>query len=397
MRPLHVCFISQEYPPETGWGGIGAYTYEMAHGLAAAGHRVTVISLAVGGVDSVIRTGEVQVHRIHARPDWNRWRVLWRLNRFWPGFAWAAARRLKALHKAAPVDVVETAENRADGACVPLLRRRPSTVVRLHTPWAVVDQLNQVAPDLPKRWVYRQESWAIRSADVVTAPSRAVVDITARWTQVNQEAVRIVPNPVNTTRYSPTEDLKTDEVLVVGRLEERKGAGLLAQVMPDVLRRCPGCSFRFVGSDGVDAAGRSWRERLLKRVPAADRARVRFEQVPRDVLLDRYRRAAVSVLPSVWENFPYALLEAMSCGTPVIGTRAGGLPELIDEGVSGLIVPSADPGGLTEGLCRLLQDTGLRTRMGLAARQQVQDRFSLEKVIPHMVAVYRAAREGARP
>jgi glycosyltransferase involved in cell wall biosynthesis len=363
----------------------------MAHGLAAAGHRVTVISLAPGGEETVVRAGGVEVHRVRPSPNWDRWRVLWRLNRYWPGFAWAAARRLKAVHAAARVDVVETAENRADGLFIPLLRRRPRSVVRLHTPWAVVDRLNRVTPDRPRRWVYRQEALAIRTADVVTAPSRAVVDVTAECAPVRPGEVRVIPNPVDVGRYSPVEGPRADEVLVVGRLEERKGAGLLAEAMPDVLRRCPGSSFRFVGSDGADAAGRSWRERLAAGVPAADRARVHFEQVPRDVLLGRYRRAAVSVLPSVWENFPYALLEGMACGTPAVGTRTGGLPELIEDGVSGLIVPPADAAALADGLCRLLRDAGLRDRMGRAARARCLDRFSLDRVIPDMIDVYRAA------
>jgi glycosyltransferase involved in cell wall biosynthesis len=393
MRPLHVCFVSQEYPPETGWGGIGAYTYEMAHGLARAGHRVTVLSLSQGP-DTVRRTGEMEVHRLRARPDWGRWRGLWRLNRFWPGFAWAAARRLGELHAHSPVDVVEAAECRADSLFLPLLRRGPAVVVRLHTPWVFVDRLNGIVPDRKKRFIYRQEAWAIRSAARVTAPSQAVVELTDTWVPLRKRAVSVVPNPVNAQTYAPVTGERADEVLVVGRLEQRKGAGLLAEALPTVLRRCPRSSFRFVGSDGVDATGRSWRERLLEGVPPAERSRVHFEQVSRDELIRRYHRAAVCVLPSVWENFPYALLEAMACGVPAVGTRTGGLPELIEDGASGLIVPPADAPALADGLCALLQDAGLRDRMGRAARRQVEERFSVEKVVPEMLAVYRSVREG---
>src|SRR5262249_13859077 len=102
MRPMHICFLSQEDPPETGWGGIGAYTYEMAHGLARAGHRVTVISLAAGP-ETVKRVGGVEVHRVRPRPDWARWKGLWRLNHVWPGFAWSAALRLREVHRSCRV------------------------------------------------------------------------------------------------------------------------------------------------------------------------------------------------------------------------------------------------------------------------------------------------------
>jgi glycogen(starch) synthase len=394
MRPLHVCFLSQEYPPETGWGGIGAYTQELAHGLARAGQKVTVISLAERGEDTVSRAEGVEVHRIRKGPNWGRIRGLWRLNRVWPGFAWSAARRLRQVHSQFPVDIVEAAECRADSLFARLVGpRRPALVVRLHTPWIMVDRLNGVAPDAKKRLIYWQEACAIRSADLVTAPSQAVVDLTESWVPLRRRAVQVIPNPVNARLYAPAgTKTRTTEVLIVGRLEQNKGAALLAESMPAVLRACPNVSFRYVGRDGGDANGRPWRERLLDGVAAADRSRVHFEQLPREQLIERYRRAAACVLPSLWENFPYALLEAMSCGVPVIGTRTGGVPELIEDGVSGLIVPPADPTALTEALCRLLQNSGLRQRMGHAARQRVEERFSVEAIVPRMLDLYRSVR-----
>ncbi len=394
MRPLHVCFLSQEYPPQTGWGGIGAYTHELAHGLARAGQKVTVISLAEREEETVTQLNGVEVHRIRRGPNWERVRGLWRLNRIWPGFAWSAARRLRRVHQQFPVDLVEAAECRADSLFAPLFGpRRPALVVRLHTPWIMVDRLNGITPDAKKRLIYWQEARAIQSADLVTAPSQAVVDLTKTWLPLRNQAVRVIPNPVDAQLYSPAgTQTQMAEVLIVGRLEQRKGAALLAESMPGVLRHCPHASFRFVGSDGVDAGGRSWRERLLDGVAPEDRHRVHFEQVPRDVLIDRYRRAAVCVLPSVWENFPYALLEAMACGVPAVGTRTGGLPELIEDGVSGLIVPPADSTALTAALCRLLQDSELREQMGRASRQRVKEHFSVEAVVPRMLDLYRSIR-----
>ena len=393
MSQMHVCFISQEYPPETGWGGIGAYTYEMAHGLARGGQRVTVISLAQGS-ETVKQDRGVEVHRVQPRPDWGRRKGLWRLNRVWPGFAWAAARRLGQIHAASSVDVVEAAECRADSLFVPLVPRRPRLVVRLHTAWIFVDRLNGIASDRKKRFVYWQEARAIRSADLVTAPSLAVVDLTRTWVSLGGRPVRVVPNPVDAATYAPGNGARAEEVLVIGRLEQRKGAAALADILPSVLGRCPGSSFRFVGSDGVDANGRSWRERLVEGLPPPERDRVRFEQVPREEIIRRYQGAGLCVLPSVWENFPYALLEAMACGVPVIGTRTGGLPEMIEDRVSGLIVPLADSGALAEGICALLENRGLRESMGRAARQRVEERFSVDRVVPEMITLYRAVRDG---
>jgi glycosyltransferase involved in cell wall biosynthesis len=318
------------------------------------------------------------------------------VNRVWPGFAWAAAKRLRQIHSQNTVDIAEAAEGRADSLFVPMQRRRPRLVVRLHTAWVFVDRLNGVIPDWKKRLIYREEALAIRCADAITAPSQAVVDLTRTWVSLGRRPVRVIPNPVDAFVYSPIASERTSEVLVIGRLEQRKGAGVLVDALPRILRRCPRSSFRFVGSDGADSAGRSWRERLVEYVPTSDRTRVRFEQVPRSELVHRYRRAGVCALPSVWENFPYALLEAMACGVPVVGTRTGGLPELIEDKVSGLVVPKADPAALAEGLCALLEDDKMRTRMGDAARKRVEDLYSVERVVPAMLDFYRDVRDRGR-
>jgi glycosyltransferase involved in cell wall biosynthesis len=394
MRPLHICFISQEYPPETGWGGIGAYTYEMAYGLARAGQRVTVIARA-DGPETVQRCDGVEVHRVRHGPDWGRWKGLWRLNRVWPGFAWAAARRLRHVQAENRVDVVEAAECRADGLFVSLLPGMPRLIVRLHTAWIFVDRMNCVVPDRKKCFIYHQEACALRRANLITAPSRAIVRLTNTWVPLPRRVgVPVVPNPVNTATFAPARAADSGEILVVGRLEVNKGVLVLEEAIPQVLRRSKRASFRLVGSDGTDAAGRSWRKRILDGLSSSERNRVRFECTTREELIDRYRRAEVCVLPSLWENFPYALLEALSCGVAVVGTRTGGIPELIEDGVTGLIVPPADAPALGDSICTLLDDAGLRRRLGAAARQRVEERFSVTKVVPEMLKVYGAVRGG---
>ena len=178
-RPLHVCFVSQEYPPLTGWGGIGAYTYEMAHGLVAAGQKVTVISRAVDA-ETIEDTGGVIVHRVRFAPDLDRMRLLWRLNRYWPGFAWAAWKRLRRVHAEAKVDIVEIAENRADGFFIAMLWSQCPLIVRLHIAWIFVDRLDRVTADRRKSFVYWRE--AVHSAaDALTAPCHAIVNLTRSW------------------------------------------------------------------------------------------------------------------------------------------------------------------------------------------------------------------------
>jgi glycosyltransferase involved in cell wall biosynthesis len=111
----------------------------------------------------------------------------------------------------------------------------------------------------------------------------------------------------------------------------------------------------------------------------------------RHELAAAYGRAAVCVLPSKWENAPYAALEAMACGTPVIACNTGGTPELIEDGVDGFLVPVDDPVALTERIVAVLTQPSLQKELGASARRRVEQSFSVERVLPKMVAAYENA------
>lgn len=387
MPLRHICFISQEYPPDTGWGGVGSYTYEMAHALVEAGYRVTVIAGAIKQ-EQVIDDAGVDVHRVLPAPDWNSFPGLWRINRFWPGFAWSAMLRLRQIHRHCSIDVVEASEFRADSFFIPWLRNRPRMITRLHTAWILVDRLNGLASDRKKRFKYWLEQKTIQKADIITAPCQAMVDLTDTWLPLSRQQIRVVPNPVNDKIFAVVDVKRRHEVLFVGRLERRKGIEALALALPHVLRQCPQATFRFVGGDGVNLSGKSWRTYLVEDLTPLERTRVIFDQVSRDGLLELYQQAAICVMPSVWENFPYAVLEAMACGTPIVATRIGGLAELVEDGCTGLLVPPEHPQALADALCDLLSDPLKREEFGRNARKRAEHIYSVQQVVPKMLQVY---------
>src|SRR5262245_29235556 len=83
---LSICFVSQDYPEETGWGGIGTYTYEMAHGLARAGHKIVIVSRALTDAQHYFEADGVEVFRILPSVNLDSTPVVWRLNRWWEGY-----------------------------------------------------------------------------------------------------------------------------------------------------------------------------------------------------------------------------------------------------------------------------------------------------------------------
>jgi glycosyltransferase involved in cell wall biosynthesis len=114
--------------------------------------------------------------------------------------------------------------------------------------------------------------------------------------------------------------------------------------------------------------------------------------IPWRKLMDCYRRAALFVMPSYYETFGISCLEAMAFGLPVVATRAGGLPEVVEDGVTGLLVPPGDSAALADAICRLLADADLRQRLGETGRERVVANFTAERVVQETMAVYERAR-----
>lgn len=359
----------------------------MAHALARIGHRVTVISRAVNGETITINDG-VEVHRISPRPAWDSVPGLWRLNKIWPGFSWAAMRRVRRINRKQPIDIVEAAEGRADGFFVSYMPGRPKLVTRLHTARIFIDRFNGLEARQRGYRDYWLEKQSISRANLVTAPSKAVIDLTKTWLPLSAKTTLMVPNPINPVSFVPSGSARKEIVLFAGRLERNKGAETIKQAIPILLDRFPALEFRFIGGDALDSDGQNWRTKIVQSLDPVHKRKVRFEEMSREDLVRAYQEAAVCILPSTWENFSYTLLEAMACGTPVVACNSGGSPELIENGISGFLIPVNDSRALVSRVAELLAAPALRKSMGENARRRIEQSFSVEQVLPKMIAAY---------
>jgi glycosyltransferase involved in cell wall biosynthesis len=110
--------------------------------------------------------------------------------------------------------------------------------------------------------------------------------------------------------------------------------------------------------------------------------------VTREKLIQLYKNATVHVLPSHYEGFPTVLLEAMSCGLPVVATNIGGNNEVISSGVNGLLVPPKCPEAMADAILRLIGDASLREQIGKAARKTVEDNYTWDKISEKFIKCY---------
>jgi glycosyltransferase involved in cell wall biosynthesis len=211
---------------------------------------------------------------------------------------------------------------------------------------------------------------APRLAGALLRRARVVIGVSEQLTKVARGAgardARWIPNGVDIPLEVGAE-ADPPEVLFVGRLSEEKGIRELAQATEGLNL--------VVAGDG----------------PLRDLVPNTHGFVPHDEAQRLIGRAAVVVLPSHREGLPMVLLEAMAHGRAIVATSVGGIPSLVKDGVTGLLVPRGDAQALREAIERLLADRALRRKLGAAARARVQDIASWDRVVSATLAAYEAA------
>src|ERR671937_549308 len=210
---------------------------------------------------------------------------------------------------------------------------------------------------------------AVRRAEVVIGVSEALAEAARRC---GGRDVRTIPNGVDLPASTGAE-ADPAEVLFVGRLSPEKG-------IEELVAATEGMNL-VVAGDGP----------LRHLVPGA------LGFVPHDELGELYDRAAVVVCPSYREGLPLCVLEAMAYGKPVVASAVGGIPELVEDGVTGFLVEPGDVAGLRQAIERLLADPALRRRLGRAARARVGERCSWERVTAATVAAYEGRAQTTMP
>ena len=221
----------------------------------------------------------------------------------------------------------------------------------------------------------------LRKTDVVIALTAP----TQRWLarEVGPERVRYLPNFVRLDAQGAPPDRSGRSgpvhVLFVGWLLEAKGVRELLAAA----RGLPDARFTLVGPEEP-----SFTATLAEDLRAlGDRVRVLPAQ-PREEIFRLYREADVFVLPTWREGFPNVVIEAMAAALPVVATPVGAIPEAIEDGRSGLLVPVRDAAALEAALRRLIDDPVLRHTLGTAARARVEQVFAFDAVVAQLDAIY---------
>jgi hypothetical protein len=385
---MRVCLLSQSLP----WvrpGGIATYTWELARGLKQLGCEVHLVSADAGADESVVEG--IRLHRT-AEPE------LPKGVSFDPGsavtsknlaYSWAAHRTISGIDARYGLDIVESPNWDAEGVVTAIDRRLP-VVVRAHSPLSEVAETQGWVINQDLRLAITLERRLSQHADLLTGSTRAILDLAGRLYQTDPGRMLRIPLGLGGVE-GPAEPsgggAGAPVVLFAGRLESRKGIGTLLDAIEKLLPAEETARYVIAGDDS-GGIGKSWMERL-KRRDAAAAARVEITgPVSPGRLAQLYAECSLFVAPSLWESFGLVFLEAMAHGKPVVGTTIGGIPEVVENGVTGVLVEPGDDGALAGAILDLLRDPGRRATMGRAGRDRWRRHFSREAMARRTLEAY---------
>ena len=363
---MKVAIIVNFFPPK--WlAGTEIATYYIARHLTRRGHEVHVITSLDEGLPEESCEEGIRIHRLP------RIRV-----RFVGVFAfWIDT--IRTLQKIRP-DIVHA---QSLYVAIPALISKKI----LKIPYIVWGRGSDVY--LPNRFTKLTSKTIMKNADSVLALTNEMKRV---MQGIHDCEIIVVPNGIELKEYMielPRQERRSHKkrVLFVGRLHPVKGVQYLLQAMKTVHEKIPDAKLTLVG-DGED---REYLENLADCLGIRDCVNF-VVKVPHEKVSDYMSHADVFVLPSLSESFGIVNLEAMARGLPIVATRVGGLPDVIEDGVNGYLVKAKEPSEIAEALLKLLLDEQLWETISKTNKQKINE-YSWERVALALEKIYQGSIE----
>ncbi len=390
---MNVCFVTPEYFPIS--GGTGAYVYYLSHSLQKLGHNVHVV--ARHSEDAEKTVNGIKAHYIKGTGN--------ALTRYWR-FARSASKRIEELNKQIGLDIIHANLPLVPSFAIPKDSAK-ALVCAVHSTWkgeAIVtkrDNPKELNPNEKmmlrfNRVLRRYETQLMKRSDALIAVSKYTVGELTELYGIEEKKIHVIYNGVDINKFKPRPDraklrqefgLEEEKriVLFVGRLYHRKGLETLLHSIPPVLQEFGDVKFAISGT-GFKKKEQSLRD-LSKELDIEDTVKF-LGYVPDEKLPDLYSASDIFVLPAIYENFPFAILEAQATGLPVISTKVGGIPEFLVDKENGFLIDPGDPKQLTERVLALLQDPKLAEKMGRQGRSLIEEKFAWRLITDQVINLY---------
>lgn len=390
---MRIAYISYEFPPDTGKGGISTYVSQLARAMAEQGSDIHVFAGSQQREGTEFSNG-YYVHRVLCENG--------------NDFKEKVVNIFATQNAIAAFDLIESPE--INGNAWEIKKKFPAIplVVRLHAPDHLVESLKKTyIPFMAKlryvlgairRFKLDLGYWRpydkstdndyrfIQLADHIMAPSQAMKDWVVQNWQIAPATITVIPNiflPSQDLLNIPViEETKYLRIVFFGRLNVLKGLVNATKAMKKILSKYPGWQFRVIGDDGPgpnhNISMRNWMKDQLSeignRVEFLDG--MAYENLPAAIA-----DCEIVLLPSLFESFSYTCAEAMAAGKAVIGSDNAGMADLIENGISGLLVDPYSHLAITAALDKLILDGEFRYRLSMQARKDIVSKQNAKDTI----------------
>ncbi|MBS9533985.1 glycosyltransferase family 4 protein [Mycobacterium sp. M1] len=398
---MKILMVSWEYPPVV-IGGLGRHVHHLSTALAAAGHEVVVLARRPSDTDPYTHPSSDEVsegvrvvaaaqdpHEFNFGDDMMAWTLAMGHAMVRAGLSLKTdgGQRLwrPDLIHAHDWLVAHPAIALAEFHDVPLVSTIHATEAGRHSGW-VSGRLS--------RQVHAVESWLVQESDSLITCSASMTDEITELFGPELVDNTVIRNGIDVTRWpfaERTQRTGAPELLYVGRLEYEKGVQEAIAALPRIRQDYPGTTLTIAG-DGTQL---EWLTEIARkhRVLKATRFVGRVDHAE---LLDLLHSADAAVLPSHYEPFGLAALEAAAAGTPLVTSNVGGLGEAVIHGETGLCCPPRDVPALAETVCTVLADPAAAQQRAVAARERLSADFDWDNVAEETAQVYLAAKRRER-
>ena len=385
--------MSPEYFPIS--GGTGAYVYYLSRQLQKSGHNVHIITRHKMNSTEIVDGVNITYIKCEGNP----------LTKYW-SFARSTFKKLEELNKKFAFDIIHANLPLVPNFAIPK-ESANALVSTVHSTWkgeaeAIkhegLRKLNTNEKFMLEfnSLLRSSEKKLMKRSDALIAVSMYTKKELTEFYDIDEEKIHIIYNGVDVQKFKPNKDRaglrrelgleeKQKIILFVGRLYQRKGLDTLFQSISKVVQNFKDAKF-VISGEGF----RQNKEKLLK---LAEKLKIENSVLfvgyfPDEKLPDLYAASDIFVLPALYENFPFAILEAQATGLPVISTKVGGIPELVTNNKNGLLVEPANSEQLTEGIMILLENPEFAEELGKRARQLVKEKFAWPLITNEVVDLY---------
>jgi glycosyltransferase involved in cell wall biosynthesis len=398
---MKIAIYVPSWPAGASANGIVTYAAQMIPALRQLGHEVFVLTPKCTAKTTDPYTIDLNAIETRRSPLSRLASRLLKSSSLIDDFGKKLVSTISMLAERHNIDVVEIEESFGWASRIAHAKIVP-VVVRLHGPWFLNGSFDN-SPSSASRTRIEAEGRGIRAATMITAPSADVLSNVRAHYNLGLDSARVIPNPMEVDVDAAAWQADTctpNRILYVGRFDRRKGGDIVLRAFAKLAELYPDLRLSFVGPDaGVHESGErlSFDQFVRRNIPDSCWSRIDFRgQLSHDDVMALRNEHLFTIVASQFEILPYAVLEAMALGCPIIASNVGGIPELIADHKTGLLFTSQSVEELTSACTKLLDDHALASALGAKAKEHCTARFNAQRIALETLSAYRASIEAFR-